>query len=120
MVEEGHVVALHVVQGTAHAGEALAESQVIGGMGLRGLPTAPVPVTSILEVAHVKLMVADDIEAFLEPEVVDAAQSLLEDLGPHDRRADGEHDSALEVAERAGEELVVPLRRPPDRRAVED
>ena len=56
----------------------------------------------------------------LEPQVVDAAQGFLEDLRPHDGRADREHDAALEVAERAAEELEVPLGRPADRRAVED
>src|SRR5262249_42180825 len=50
----------------------------------------------------------------------DAAQGLLEDLRPHDGRADREHAAAVEALQRAAEELEVPLRRPPDRRAVED
>ena len=119
MVEERQVVALHVVQGAAHPGKALAEPEVIGRVRLGRLALRPVPAAAVLEVDHVNRMAADDVAALLEPEVIDAAQGLLEDLRAHDGRADREHDAAVEVPERAGEELEVPLRRPADRRAVE-
>ena len=97
MMEERQVVALHVVQRAAHPGKALAEPQVIGGVRLGRLALRPVPAAAVLKVDDVERMAADDVAAGLQPQVVDAAQGLLEDLRPHDGRADREHDAAVEV-----------------------
>ena len=60
------------------------------------------------------------LEPVLQPQVVDAAQGFLEDLRPHDGRADREDDAALEACERAAEELEVGLGGAADRGAAED
>ncbi len=60
------------------------------------------------------------VEPGLKPQVIDAAQGFLEDLRPHDGRADREHDAAVEVRERAAEELEIELGGAADRGAAED
>ena len=110
MMDERQIVALHVVQRAAHPRVALAEPEVIGGVVLGRLAPGPVPAAAVLEVDDVEAMAADDVAAGLQPEVVDAAQGFLEDLRPHDGRADREDDAAVEVRERAAEELEVAAR----------
>ena len=114
VVDERGVVALDVVHLAPHPGVALAEPQVVGRVGLGRLALRPVPAAAVLEVDDVDGVAGDDRPAVLEPEVVHAAQALLEHLRPHDRRADGEHDAAVERLDRAAEQPEID-RRPPGR-----
>ena len=99
VLDEGCVVALQVVERAAHPGEALAETEIVGRIGLWGLTSGPIPPTAVLEVDHVKAVAADDVSAGLQPEIVDATERFLEDLRAHDGRADRENNAVVKVSQ---------------------
>ena len=88
VLDEGEVVGLDVVHGAAHPGEALAETQVVGGIGLGRFALGPVPAAAVLKITDEDGVTGNGGATVLEAQVVDAAQGFLEDLGGHDGGAD--------------------------------
>src|SRR5262245_24736693 len=59
-VNECRVIFLKIAHRCAHAGVALAETEVIGRVVLRRLADGPVPTATVLEIDHVYAVIADD------------------------------------------------------------
>src|SRR2546426_9518967 len=70
IVYEHHIVALQVMHRAVHAGETLAEAQVVRRIVLWRLALRPTPVPAVLEVNHVDIVAGDDLSSRLEPQVV--------------------------------------------------
>ena len=64
-MHERSVVALGVVHGTAHAGVALTESEVVCRVVLGGLAVGPVPTATVLDVHDINRVSGDDGAAVL-------------------------------------------------------
>src|SRR5271166_4792702 len=103
-MQEHGVVALEVMHLAAHPSVALAEPQVIGGVGLGWLAPGPVPAAAVLEVDDMDRVAGDDRAAVLESQVIHATEALLENLRPHDRRADRQDHPAVQGLDRAADE----------------
>src|SRR5262245_7204071 len=112
MMNEQEIIALDVMERAAHSGITLTEPQVVGWVLLGRLAPAPIPIATTLKVNDEETMPANDFEAALKAEVIDAGECFLEDLRTHDRRADGEHHAAVEIGERAAEQFEVDLAGP--------
>lgn len=63
---ERQIVALQIIHVPAHAGEALTEPEIVGGIGLGGFSLCPVPVAPVLEIHHMDVMTADGRALVLE------------------------------------------------------
>ncbi|MFM1942454.1 MAG: hypothetical protein RI897_1436 [Verrucomicrobiota bacterium] len=120
VMEEGDVIALDVVHCAAHAGVALAETEVVGCVFFGGFTLSPVPVASVLEVDDEDLVLLDHGAVVVEADVIDAADGFFEDLRAHDGGTDGEDDAAVELFHCTGEPAEVGGGGAADGGAVED
>ena len=102
-MKEGGVVALGVMHGTAHAGVAFAEAQVVGRVVLGGLALGPVPAATVLDVDYINGVASDDGPAVLQAKVVDAREAFFKHLRAHDSAADAEEDAVVQRLHRATE-----------------
>ena len=64
----------------AHAGEALTEAQVIGGIILRRLAFGPIPIATVLKIDDEDRVIVDDLPLCLKAEIVYATDAFFKDL----------------------------------------
>ena len=117
-LDEAGIVALEVVHRAAHAGVAFAEAQIVGRVIFRRFAGGPIPVAAILEIDDINGVSMDGAAPGLEAQIIDAAQTFLEDLRAHDGGADGEHDAAIEALDGGGEFAEINFRGASDGGAV--
>ena len=69
VMHEQQVIALHVLHAAAHAGKALAETEVIGRVGLGRFAHGPVPAAAVLQIDYIDGVIGDRGPAGLQPQI---------------------------------------------------
>jgi hypothetical protein len=63
IVEKSDIVTLDILHVATHAGETLAETEIVGWVGFGWLSFGPIPVAAVLDIDHEDRMVANDLAA---------------------------------------------------------
>ena len=103
----------------AHPDIALAESQVIRRICLGRFANSPVPAASVLHIHDINAVSGNDWPTVLNPQVVHATDTLLENLRAHDRRSDRKHHSSIKLLHRFTEKPEILCRSAPNNRSAE-